>query len=244
MCEHSVCTDDVHTGDTICTSCGRIISERNTYSDIGTGSQRELTVLQDRDRSIIRDICASHNLSGGIALLACDFYTRYKRSNRVVRGYIAFAIYRACVEYRCPRSVNEVAYMCHINPTDLWKTIRNTWDEHCIQMRPSDFAARVYPQIEDLFPTYTRYIRICAIADSMLLECAASSNLLLAVVLTRYLPEAKSGRKERERVAIACTIADSTISRFMRRTDYDQSLIRAEARISPIGSTVERITEV
>jgi len=239
ICEHSICTDDAHTGDTVCMSCGRIISERNACSDIVTESRRG--VLQDG--SIIRDICAIHHLSEGIALLAYDFYTRYRRSNRVVHGYIAFAIYRACVEYRCPRSVSEVACMCHINPSDLWKIIRDTWDEHCIQMRPSDFAARVYPQIDDLFSAYTRYIRICAIADSMLLECAASPNLLLAAVLTSYLPEAKSGRRERRRVAVACAIADSTVSRFMRGVDYSQSLARAEARIPSIGSTIERKLE-
>jgi len=231
ICNHTICIDDERTGDTVCIECGRVMSERNIIQ----ASTQERAPPQERGMETIKDLCASHHMPDGLALLACDIYARYRRSNRALDGYIAFSIYRACVEHRCPRSVTEIALICRVSPKNLWKIIRDTWQEHCIQMKPSDFSSRVYPQIDDLYRLYSKYVRHCAVADVMSLGSAVSPNLVLAAVLTTYLPKRRNGALEKGRIADACAVAASSVQKCMRQSNYGQLLGYAEKRVpSPL----------
>jgi len=125
---------DSHTGDEICDSCAKVITNhcpKPSYSYIPK------PVLCSKAEAFIQDICANNNVAKCIELSALD---RIASKKKCPLNEAALALYLAFKDHDVGRSVLEVAAMCGIHVTEIIKCETRFTRE----ILPSELSARIF----------------------------------------------------------------------------------------------------
>jgi transcription initiation factor TFIIIB Brf1 subunit/transcription initiation factor TFIIB len=126
--------EDQHTGDSICSSCGRVFPDFQDQLKSDTHVQ-----VQD---SCLMEKCARGQIPPCIALYAQDCLTANGKEDEANRAY---CLYQACEKMNAPRSIKEIASIL-----DLSKRSRTKFSQKCNReiISPSTLAERVCKNLD------------------------------------------------------------------------------------------------
>ena len=107
---------DEHSGDDVCTGCGKVIS--SLASTIPTSHTSTIAPTKQVCTAIdeLSDLCVNNHIERSILQKAISLLSKHKEPDRYD---VAYSLYQACYQSAAPRTMHEIAAMCKCSPTQL-----------------------------------------------------------------------------------------------------------------------------
>jgi len=209
---------DSHTGDEICDSCAKVITNhcpKPSYSYIPK------PVLCSKAEAFVQDICANNNVAKCIELSALD---RIASKKKCPLNEAALALYLAFKDHDVGRSVLEVAAMCGIHVTEIIKCETRFTRE----ILPSELSARIFDPLNiDNYQVKKSINKLADLIFSKLLHCSPpQSALALAVVHTISCTDYRT----KNNVSRTCGITPSCLRRLQKI--YNTEILQLQTEVN------------
>lgn len=198
---------DQHTGDEICSSCGRAQHYYCSPKE-STSLERKREIFTPLEYDII-NVCSNAHIVQCICDSAIELF-RAKKGKRS-RVVAAQSLYEAFKRHYVPRSYKEVAALFYLRPTSIERGGQN---DSVNLTKPSDLAARVLAEL-GLKENYTLLLRIQAKADELYENelCSVSPKSALAVsIVLLFKPSPPL-----QLVAEKCHISKQTLHKHCKK---------------------------
>lgn len=183
QCEDQYVIHDVHTGDAICSACGKIVGP--SFQDIPIHQYHSPAWCPGACDFLI-DVCSNNNISFCMIDDACEYLKKYSAenlhhsSNKKVLA--AKALYETCFKHQVPRSIKEISDMCNIKEHDLSALCGGI-----CELLPSDLVERILQRLDTKDPIsfqLTKEIKKKAnyFFDNILDSSPPKSSIALALI--------------------------------------------------------------
>ena len=196
---------DEHSGDDICTGCGKVLSSLSvtlpsTPIETTVPSKQCLKAIEE-----LTDLCANNHIGQSILQQAITLLTKHKEPDCYD---VAYSLYQACFQSDVPRTMHEIASMCKCSPLQL-SNRHNGID----MISPSNLVERLSHRFDIM--DFTRRREIKEVADKLSRRELDSSPPRAVVAVAFYITLRKSTTITIRQVAEKCGISAACLRRLV-----------------------------
>jgi transcription initiation factor TFIIIB Brf1 subunit/transcription initiation factor TFIIB len=124
-CSHENYVDDVHTGDTVCQECGKILEENTIFfpQHVHFDPLPDRTITLESMDLILSAAYANH-INNDIVQRVIKSVEKTKKQCHIPYDVaVGYAFYLTFIELDVPRTITEVAKMVNVKSAQLWRYI-------------------------------------------------------------------------------------------------------------------------